>query len=130
MVNRRGGRDDVGSGLTRQFHARAGRIGGMIAFEISVNGHHVQTIAVGESGMLNVDVTWSRLQKYGATVLEEFLLWPTGLEGYSGDTLQWIRSRLKVGDSVTVKIVEVDGLADPPSERMRSENSNSERAGL
>jgi hypothetical protein len=93
----------------------------VIAFEISINGHHIRTIAVGEHGMLTADVTWFRMQTQGGAVQEDLRTWSRGLEGPGGESVKWPEAKLKVGDAVTIRIVEADSLGDSPSERMSRE---------
>lgn len=93
----------------------------MIAFEISVNGHHIRTISVGEFGMLTADVMWSRIQTNRGPIHEEFRTFCHGLEGNEGDSLRWSDASLKVGDAVTIRIVEVDSHGDSPSARTTRE---------
>jgi hypothetical protein len=93
----------------------------MVGFEISVNGHHIRTISVGEFGMLTADVMWARIQQQKGTIHEEFRVMPSGLEGRLGDSVRWPDALLKIGDSVTVRIVEIDAPADPPTQRTSRE---------
>jgi hypothetical protein len=89
----------------------------MIAFEISINGHHIQTVSVGEFGVLTAEVMWDRIQTNSGPILEEFRTMARGLEGNEGDAVHWPHAQLKVGDSVMIRIVDVDGECDAPSER-------------
>jgi hypothetical protein len=93
----------------------------MIAFEIRVNGHHIETISVGESGMLTAEVFWARILGNDGTIYEEFQLWPRGFEGTEGDSVQWQDANLTVGDAVTIRIVDRDGAGDAPIGRMSRE---------
>jgi hypothetical protein len=93
----------------------------VIAFEISVNGHHIRTVSVGEFGMLTAEVMWARIRQNSGTIHEEFRTLCHGLEGNEGDSLQWPDAPLKVGDAVTVRIVEVDSPGDSPSGRTTRE---------
>jgi hypothetical protein len=89
----------------------------MVAFEISVNGHHVHTIGVGESGILSADVCWANAKTGQAGT--ECRLIPFGIEAGNPEQLYWSDIPLKVGDVVTVSIVERDGQCDLPQRRVR-----------
>jgi len=93
----------------------------MIAFEISVNGFHIRTVSVGEFGVLTADVMWDRVQTNSGPILEGCRTGARGLIGDGGDSVQWPHAELKVGDSVTIRIVQVDQMCDSPSERMSRE---------
>src|SRR5687768_870234 len=90
----------------------------MIAFEISINGCHTRTVSVGEFGVLTADVMWDRLQANDGRILGGCRIGARGLVGDEGESVQWTHAPLKVGDFVTIRIVEVDRPCDPPSERM------------
>jgi hypothetical protein len=91
----------------------------VIAFEISVNGHHIRTISVGEFGTLHSNVCMVRT-RCGGTIHEGFRVLYDGLDE-KADNLRWPYTSLKLGDAVTIRIVEVDSLVDPPSERVSQE---------
>ena len=68
--------------------------------------------------MISVHLMAHRIQQVGGTIADEIRLWPHGMEaGVAGDSIGWESSYLKPGDTVTIRIVEVEGGADPPSER-------------
>ena len=85
----------------------------MIAFVVSVNGQRVCTIGVGDSGVLGAHVSWSGLQ--GDTGHLDL-----GLGGLDSNTDEHIRwpdpPEIKVGDTVTVQVIETDTV-DRPTER-------------
>jgi hypothetical protein len=89
----------------------------MVAFEILVNGHHIRTITAGEFGMLNADVMWAKIQTKAGPICEEFRVMPRGMEGNEGDALHWPDADLKIGDIVTIRIVEVERPGDEPHDR-------------
>jgi len=90
----------------------------MVAFEILVNGHHLQTITVGEVGMLTTDITWHCLPGRSGPFETVCRVMTTGLAGIAGDSLHWPDIPCKVGDSVTVRIVNTDSHGDFPDSRM------------
>jgi hypothetical protein len=85
----------------------------MIAFVVSVNGHRVRTIGIGDSGVLSAIVSWTvhpgepgdlRLSFGGLdTRTDEHIRWPDPPE-------------IKVGDTVTIQVVEMDAV-DRETER-------------
>src|SRR5262245_7234697 len=89
----------------------------MLAFEISINGHRVQTIANGAVGSLSAGAMWCRIPASGNTVHEELRTFSNGIEGSSNDTVGWPHFPLKIGDEVVVRIVEVEGRLDQPVNR-------------
>lgn len=89
----------------------------MIALEILVNGHHVRTVTVGEVGMLNADVAWHRVAGPSGPFEEACRVIVTGIEGVHGDSLHWPDLPCKVGDSITVRIIETTAPGDAPRER-------------
>jgi|GEM_PF-3669586 len=93
----------------------------MIAFEILVNGHHIQTVAAGELGMVTANLMAHRIGRGDSAVAEEIWLHPSGVEDGSGDHVEWATSYLKVGDAVTIRIVERGTPGDSPYERRTSE---------
>ena len=89
----------------------------MIALEISVNGHHFRTIAVGSFGLLCADVVWTRTKGTNGAISQDFRLTTGGMEGAAGDTVYWPDTQLKPGDTVTIEIVEVDAPPELPAAR-------------
>jgi len=77
------------------------------AFVVSVNGRRLCTAGVGPEGVLSAIVTWvgrgSRRPAEG-----KFDLHVGGLDSRTGEHLGWKTPRIRVGDSVTVKLVETE----------------------
>ena len=90
----------------------------MVALEIVVNGHHIRTTTVGDVGMLNADITWHRLPGQSGVLEEAARVIVTGIEGVKGDSVYWPDVPCKVGDSITVRIVNTDTPGDVPHDRM------------
>jgi hypothetical protein len=95
--------------------------GDMVAFEISVNGHHIRTIGATNFGSLVADIMWSRTPTNAGPIIEDTRAMFRGLDGESLDAMQWPHIPLRVGDAVTVRIIEASGECDPPSERTTTE---------
>lgn len=90
----------------------------MVALEILVNGHHIRTVAVGDVGMLNADITWHRLPGSTGDFGEASRVIVTGIEGVNGDSVYWPDVPCKIGDAITVRIVTTDARGDAPQHRM------------
>ena len=93
----------------------------MIAFEVHLNGKKICTAGVGDFGVLTTSLAWRGPQPYqksGPSVAEYLRLDVGGLVG-SGEHLRWLDRKLKRGDVVSIKVVEVDS-ADKARERQRS----------
>ena len=81
----------------------------MRGMEVHLNGNKLCTVGIGTDGVLNTTLNLaSRKGEYhmemriGGLENNEFLIWPT-------------RS-LRLGDEITVRIIETDSI-DPPAER-------------
>jgi hypothetical protein len=106
----------------------------MLAFEVSVNGKRVCTAGMGDYGVLTSILTWVRRRPAeslnGARIEEELTFEVSALESRKpnpGEHLKWLSEALHVGDSVSIRIVEVD-TADPPVERSRQDVDAIERS--
>jgi len=90
----------------------------VVALEILVNGHHIRTVTVGEVGMLNTDIMWHCTPGRSGVFEEECRVMITGLAGIDGDSVHWPDVPCKVGDSITVRIVNTESPGDAPESRM------------
>ena len=102
----------------------------MVGFKISINGHHVRTVSVGEFGSLTADVMWSRIQTVQGHILEGIVVGARGLTGDDGDAVDWPKVELKLGDSVTITALDVADEGDPPAGRMSREELRAAAAAL
>jgi hypothetical protein len=87
----------------------------MLGFQISVNGKPLYTVGAGNFGMLQAGVDWSRIAQNKGTIYEH--LWVEA-KRYTGQPLKdehWQNHALKVGDEVTIKIIETDSPDQPLS---------------
>ena len=92
----------------------------MIAFEVYLNGKKISTTGVGSLGVLSACLCWRGPQAYtkgGPPVAEFIRLDAGGLDG-SGEHLRWLDRKVKRGDEVSIRVVEVAS-ADKPRERRR-----------
>src|SRR5689334_14123128 len=95
----------------------------MVAFEVRLNGKKLCRAGVSELGVLTTVLTWVRRQPgaTGGRTVKELRLEVGGLDSsgrYAGQHSRWVRRRLRVGDRVSVKIVEA-GRVDAPADRYR-----------
>lgn len=90
----------------------------MIAFEVHLNGKKICTAGVGDLGVLTSSLAWRGPQPYqkGGPVVPEYLRLDVGGLADCGDHLRWQDRKLKRGDVVSIKVVEVDS-PDRPRER-------------
>ncbi len=87
----------------------------MKAFIIHLNGKRLWTVGIGPSGVLTTDVTWvGGIPK--RTDEGDLIFHVGGLDSRTDEHVKWNVPELKVGDKVTVKIVETDKV-DPESKR-------------
>lgn len=99
----------------------------MLALEIIVNGHHIQTISAGEMGMLTAHLMAHRIVRRDGSIAEDIWLHPSGIDDGSGDHVEWANSYLKVGDAVTIRIVETETASDSPFDRLTREEVERQR---
>lgn len=95
----------------------------MIAIEIHVNGQLAQTLASGDAALLTADLHWLRMQHPSGKTIDEAWLWGRG-SGPTGKPVGWPKVSLKLGDVVTLRLVEVDTAPEPgtpwdPADRLR-----------
>jgi hypothetical protein len=87
----------------------------MIAFEVTLNGNRVCTAGVDDFGVLSTILTWVRrrpeLSRDGNTIEEELTAEVSALDSrdpIAGEHLKWLSERLRVGDSISIRIVDVE----------------------
>jgi hypothetical protein len=99
----------------------------MIAFVVSVNGHQVCTIGVGESGVLGAHVSWTgRPGEQGDLDLSI-----GGLDTQTDEHVRWPHPpEIKVGDSVTIQVVETHTVDAPTDRKTPAQLREEERAFL
>jgi hypothetical protein len=90
----------------------------MIAFEVRLNGRKICTAGVGKLGVLTTCVSWRGPQPYqrGGPSVAEYLRLDVGGLAQSGEQLRWLERKLKRGDLLDIKVVEV-ACADEPWRR-------------
>jgi hypothetical protein len=93
----------------------------MTAFEISVNGKRLCTAGL-ENGVVTTILNWvnspsANPRRTKSAAPKEFLsVHAGGLDTTTGEHLTWHRRSLKVGDDISIRVVDVPR-ADKPRER-------------
>ena len=92
----------------------------MIAFEVYLNGKKISTTGVGSLGVLSACLSWRgpQVHKKGKRPIAEYLRLDAGGLADSGEHFRWVDRKIKRGDEVSIKVVEVAS-ADKPRERQR-----------
>lgn len=88
----------------------------MIAFDVLVNGKPLYTIGAGDFGLLSANVQFERIQTKSGRIHERTFVAGKALHGIDTTHSDWPEGMLKVGDEVTVRVVET-GSYDPPVTR-------------
>jgi hypothetical protein len=91
----------------------------MKAFMVSLNGQPFVTAGVGDDGVLATGLTW-----VGGgpprPAEGELSLRVGGVDGRSGEHIEWSVPEIHVGDEITIRIIETDQ-ASPADARYRPE---------
>ena len=96
----------------------------MIAFQVTVNGSAVCTAGMNDFGVVSAIMTWVRRtpdkSADGKSIEEELTFDIGGLDSTAGEHLKWVKTELRVGDTVTIGIVDIDEV-DAPGERRKED---------
>jgi hypothetical protein len=85
----------------------AHRVASMKAFEVYVNGQHLLTAGIGDDGVLASGITWvGGAAPRPATGRIDFRV--GGVDGPTGEHIDWSVPTLGVGDEVKIRIIESD----------------------
>jgi|SRR5262249_50907378 len=87
----------------------------MVGFEVLVNGKRLYTVGVGDFGIMCASVMHARVQTKAGPIHDEIHVYGHGSNYTNPEDKQacvWDRERLKVGDEVTVRVIETDSF-DP-----------------
>jgi hypothetical protein len=95
----------------------------MPVFLIHHNGKKVSTAGVGELGVLGAHVSWVRRAGEDA----ELTLHVGGLITPTDEHVRWLDRKLKVGDEISIRVIE-DAAIDRPRSRERRDHSKDLRA--
>lgn len=85
----------------------------MIALEVLVNGQPYRTMGFSDFGMVTAGVNWLRIEKKTGPIHEDLHVAGSGVDRVGGEYLTWDPQALKLGDEVTIRIVDLDKI-DPP----------------
>jgi len=95
----------------------------MIGFELNINGERIS--AGLERGVISIIVT-----KLSDEFIDSIDIDFTGLnssEKGSEETIDWYKSKLKVGDELTIKVKDIMGNSTPLEIRKKNRDSDNER---
>lgn len=94
----------------------------MLAFEIMINGEKVLAAGVEDWDLIHADIMARRAKE--AIESDEYELsvggLPQQIEDGKLEHIRWGRTELKLGDQITIRLIETDA-ADPPIRRYRSD---------
>ncbi len=101
----------------------------MIAFEVRLNGRKICTAGVGDLGVLSACLSWRGSQPYkkGGSPVPEYLRLDVGGLTALCEDLRWIDRKIKRGDLVTIKVVEVANVDKPREWRRPNPNEDLRR---
>ena len=87
----------------------------MIGFAIAANDRRIRTVGVGADGVVSLNVMWMGRPN------EPDYLWLdiSGLDCRAYENVRWLAPKLKVGDTISIKIVETSAV-DPPTTRTKA----------
>ena len=89
----------------------------MIAFEVKIYGKQKCPAGIGEQGVLSAAVSWVLREPEGRCHLPEKLNLGIGGIGKRNDEyLEWLQRKLRLGNEMGIRIVEV-AAADKPGKR-------------
>jgi hypothetical protein len=91
----------------------------MLAFQVSVNEQRVYTVGIGDQGLMDAGVNWARIPQINGNVHEHLWIQARAMNGESKTHHHWQNVAIKVGDEVTINVVEIES-ADPPLPGMPS----------
>ena len=94
----------------------------MRAFEVHLNGKTLCLAGIGNDGVLSAIATWVTGRRGAALDLNV-----GGLITPDQEHVRWVYRKLRVGDEITLKIVERDSV-DKPKERHRVDPAEDRRA--
>jgi hypothetical protein len=83
------------------------------AFVVLVNGERLCTAGIGGNGVLTTIVSWVGRGRRG-----HFHMHVGGLDSRTDQHIRWEVPAVRVGDEITVRVVEA-GAVDPPAERYK-----------
>jgi hypothetical protein len=97
----------------------------MKAFRVFINAQVVCTAGVGGDGVLSASVSWIGAERGDAE--GRMLLYVGGLDRRTNEHVRWAVPNLRVGDEVSVLVVESEQV-DPAHDRCKAECPRDSRA--
>lgn len=92
----------------------------MICFEVVVDGEKLCTAGVGDVGVLTATISWvenpNPSHDVGPSGIGLHVGGLTDTDSGEDEFVEWVKKRISVGNTVTVRIVET-AESDPPVER-------------
>ena len=85
----------------------------MIGFQISVNSKQLYTVAVGEIGKIIAQMEWTNGKTLGGETQNSMWVGARAHSPSFGNHRHWQCRELKIGDEVTIRVVDTD-TSDPP----------------
>jgi hypothetical protein len=86
----------------------------MTGFQVFINGKSIYTAGIGDLGVMQAVIDWACLPTKRGPLFKHLLITTSTAKDSSNHPRQyWPIAPLKIGDEVTIKIVEVES-ADPP----------------
>ncbi|UBF26432.1 hypothetical protein K9N68_33880 [Kovacikia minuta CCNUW1] len=87
----------------------------MLAFEVSINANRVCTAGIDDYGVLTSILTWVKRQPdiLESDRFEELTLDVGGLLSNVNESLSWLKPEVSIGDSITIKIVDIEQVDEP-----------------
>jgi hypothetical protein len=79
----------------------------MKALEVYVNGRHIATAGIGDDGVVATGISWvGGASPRPASGRFDFHL--GGVDGRTGEHVEWAVPSVGVGDEISIKIIEAD----------------------
>ena len=94
----------------------------MRAFVVRLNGKRLCTAGIGRNGVLTAIVNWVNGSPRGDRE-DHFFFHVGGLDSSTDEHVTYDVPELKVGDTVTVRIVETERI-DPETKRYKADSSD------
>lgn len=92
----------------------------MIGFEISINEMNLKAGISSAFGVLTSIISWQKRKAENVDVVNLSVI---GTDSENKNQLEWLKQDLKVGDTITFKIIEDENF-DPPTIIMQAEQVN------
>jgi len=100
----------------------------MLAFQITINGKHIATAGV-QQGVVSAIANWVCLPWGDSTPSVED--WHAGfsvgaIDEQTSENLKWLRHDVRLGDEISIKLVETDTVDEPTERKPRIQISSND----